>query len=322
MDEYRRIAEADSTDQTALRHLGLLLYHTERYARAEEVFRKLVRRSPGDPAVHLYWGRSLAGQDRMDEAMEQYRRAIDLDQEMAEGWIDLAVAHMQGDDLGGAEKVLRRAVLEVTDDARLWHLLGVTHLRQGRYRLAVGDLERARSLDEENIGIHRDLANSYERAGYFQKALDLFGEIIKRRPDDHWALNYLGYMLADAGVQLDRARELIERAVRLAPENPYYLDSLGWVHFRLGQTELAERYLLQAAERSPDQSVIHDHLGDLYERAGQGGKARGSWSRALELAPGDADIRRKLELKSGDAGAGEQPDPQQPSGASEGKERP
>ena len=295
MDHYRRLAEADSSDLTALRHLGLLLYHSEQYAQAEEVFRSLALRSPGDPAVHLYLGRLLAGQGQLDAAMENFRRAVALDQGMVEGWVSLAIVHLQGDDLQRTEEVLERAVLQVANDARLWHLLGVAHLRLEKYRLAVGDLERARSLDEENIGILRDLANSYERAGYFQKSARLFEEILKRQPDDHWALNYFGYMLANAGVRLDRARELIERAVQLEPENPYYLDSLGWVYFRLGWADLAERYLLEAAQRSPDQAVIHDHLGDLYEWMGHSGKAGDSWRRALELDPDDAGVRRKLK---------------------------
>jgi tetratricopeptide (TPR) repeat protein len=226
--------------------------------------------------------------------MEQFRLAVTLNPGTAEGWISLAIAYLQQEDLGGAEEVLKRAVLDVPDEARLWHLLGVTHLRQEDYRLSVGDLERARTLDEDNVGILRDLANVYERAGYFHKSVQLFEEILRRRPDDHWALNYLGYMLADAGVRLRRAEELVERALRLDPENPYYLDSMGWVYFRLGQANLAERYLLDAAERSPDQAVIHDHLGDLYELMGRMEKARDAWRRALELAPGDGEIQRKL----------------------------
>ncbi len=295
LEQYRFLTEADSSDQTSLRHLALLLYHTEQYGQARDIFDRLAILSPDDPVVHLYLGRSLAGLGETDAAMEQFSRAIALDRELTEGWISLGISHLQMDDLEGAEDVLERSVLSVSDDPRLWHLLGACHLRMEKYQLAVGDLEKATSLDRANIGILRDLANSYERAGYFQKAVDGFGELLNQRPDDHWAMNYLGYMLADAGVQLPRARDLLERAVQLDPENAYYLDSLGWVYFRLGQTDLAERYLLEAAQRSPDQAVIHEHLGDLYQQEGRIEQARDRWRRALELNPGDQNIQRKLQ---------------------------
>ena len=104
-------------------------------------------------------------------------------------------------------------------------------------------------------------------------------------------------MYADRNENLERALDLVTRAVALEPSNAAYLDSLGWICFRMGNLEEAERHLLTAKRLSPDDPTIEDHLGDLEEKRGDLAKARERWTRALALDPedGGAAIRAKLE---------------------------
>ena len=103
-------------------------------------------------------------------------------------------------------------------------------------------------------------------------------------PDDAFALNYLGYWWADQGRNLDEAIALIERAVKLRPNSGYFVDSLGWVHFRLGDAETAVRFLEQATELEPADSEITGHLGDVYWYLGRRDEARFKWRLAISLA--------------------------------------
>ena len=104
-------------------------------------------------------------------------------------------------------------------------------------------------------------------------------------------------MYADRNENLDRALELVTKAVALEPSNAAYLDSLGWVYFRLGKLDEAEKHLMTAKRLSPDDPTIEEHLGDLEEKRGDLAKARERWTRALALEPedGGAAIRAKLE---------------------------
>ena len=106
-------------------------------------------------------------------------------------------------------------------------------------------------------------------------------------------------MWADRGEQLDRARELIEKALRIEPKNAAYLDSMGWVMFKLGQPKEALQYLLKAVELSeePD-AVIWDHLGDVYAALGETAQAREAWRKSLSLEASEK-VRNKLEPDSG-----------------------
>ncbi|MGH6954092.1 MAG: tetratricopeptide repeat protein, partial [Alphaproteobacteria bacterium] len=116
------------------------------------------------------------------------------------------------------------------------------------------------------------------------------------RPEQALVLNYLGYSWADRGENLERAREMIERAVALRPNDGYIVDSLGWVHYRMGQYDKAVIHLERALELKSGDAVITDHLGDAYWQAGRKTEARFQWRRALTL-DADQDLRRSIQLK-------------------------
>ena len=123
---------------------------------------------------------------------------------------------------------------------------------------------------------------------------------VELAPDEPTALNYLGYMWAERGENLEEAFELIEKAVSLQPDSGAIVDSLGWAHYQLGDYEEALGHLEMAASMISDDPTITDHLGDVYWRLGRKIEARYQWKHALELDPPD-DLKSSVEekLKSG-----------------------
>jgi Flp pilus assembly protein TadD len=117
--------------------------------------------------------------------------------------------------------------------------------------------------------------------------------VLAKDPDSAAALNYLGYMLADRNVRVEEAYEMIKKAVDLDPNNAAYLDSLGWVYFRMGRFTEAELALKQALQRFSKDPTIHDHLGDVYFEQGRLKEAVTQWEIALKEwernAPSDRD---------------------------------
>ena len=119
-----------------------------------------------------------------------------------------------------------------------------------------------------------------------------------------YVLNYLGYSWAEQGVQLARALKMIEEAVKLRPGDGYFVDSMGWVLYRMGKFDGAVVHLEKAAELRPHDPTINDHLGDAYWQVGRLKEARFQWRRALTLDPEPgaiAAIEKKLKygLKGG-----------------------
>ena len=117
------------------------------------------------------------------------------------------------------------------------------------------------------------------------------------------AYNYLGYMYAEKGVNLDEAIELIGEALKIEPDNGAYIDSLGWAYFQKGMVDEALAELEKAAGLMGDDPTIREHLGDAYRRKGMLGRAAEEWRKALELDPDNEEIREKLSA-AGEDGAG------------------
>jgi tetratricopeptide (TPR) repeat protein len=152
--------------------------------------------------------------------------------------------------------------------------------------------------DSETLAFQQ--AALLERAGDFKAAEKEFRVLLQQHPDNAEALNYLGYMLADKGVKLEEALSLIQKAVSIQPENPAFLDSLGWALFRLGRAEQAEPYLVRAAQGSRDDATVLEHLGDVQAKLGQRAEALKSYRKALDNGSEHPEALRKKIRKLSD----------------------
>ena len=148
------------------------------------------------------------------------------------------------------------------------------------------DVEResasALARNPENRQLRFTRAAALERLGRADDAEQLFQSLIDQDPGDAASANYLGYSWADRGENLDQALNLITRAVAIEPENPAYLDSLGWVHYRLGDLDQAEYWLRRAVAFGGGDGTILAHLGEVLLERGDVDEARLLLQRALD----------------------------------------
>ena len=139
----------------------------------------------------------------------------------------------------------------------------------------------------------------YTRAMLAEKRNDLPGlerdlrSILEREPGNATVLNALGYTLADRTTRYDEAKQLIVKAHALNPDDPATLDSMGWVNYRLGNLDEAERYLRQALEKFPDHEVAA-HLGEVLWAQGKQKEARKVWAAAFKDEPDSPILRGTL----------------------------
>jgi tetratricopeptide (TPR) repeat protein len=137
-------------------------------------------------------------------------------------------------------------------------------------------------------------AAALERLGRSEEAEQLFQQLIDQDPNDAASANYLGYSWADRGENLDEALDLSTRAVGLEPENPAYLDSLGWVHYRLGDLGQAEYWLRRAVDFGGGDGTILAHLGEVLLEQGDHDEARLLLKRALDVGCENPEHVREL----------------------------
>ena len=140
-------------------------------------------------------------------------------------------------------------------------------------------------------------AAALERSGAWDEAVKQFRKLLAKQPDNPAALNYLGYMFADRGVNLEEARTMLTKAVDLEPTSGAYQDSLGWVYFRLGEMDRAEKHLIEALRLEPFDGTLREHVGDLFRARGDKAKAAESYRRALGLTLEEAGQKERIEKK-------------------------
>jgi len=167
-----------------------------------------------------------------------------------------------------------------------------------RHKEALDAAEKARATFPNDTSILYQLGAALDRAGRRADAEKALRDVIAKDPLDAGALNYLGYMLAErgGGATLDEAVTLIQRALKIDPDNPSFLDSLGWAYYQQGKLDLADKPLTDAAGRLPENSVIQDHLGDLRQKQNRKADAIAAWQKAL-AGDGDSIDRAKVQKK-------------------------
>ena len=180
-------------------------------------------------------------------------------------------------------KLLEQVRVDTPQDARLKALAISQWLREDKQiNAALTIIEQALAKFPADTDLQSEMAMLCEKLGRFDQMESLLRGIMKVKPTDAHAFNALGYSLADRKIRLDEARQLILKAVQLAPRDPFIQDSLGWLEYRVGNTAEAIRILEAAYKARPD-AEIAAHLGEVYWQSGQQDKAGTIWREGLML---------------------------------------
>lgn len=238
----------------------------------------------------------------LKQAAESYTKALEVQPTSRELKLRRIVVLFDAKDYEHAATFAADAQKQHPDDSRFPRL-------QASALYAGGDRTRAITLLESTVkAFPKDnttqlaLVDMYSSVGRKFDAERVLRQILVVDPANADALNYLGYMLAERGEQLDEAIKLVTRALAADPNNGAYMDSLGWAHFRRGNLPEAEKYLSAAAEKLPRNAEILDHLGDVHAKRGKWQDAIDAWERAVQ-GEGDHVDREVIQKKIADARA-------------------
>lgn len=259
----RQLTRQVPRDNDQLRRLGMLFYYADSLDQAEIVFDSLLLRNDSNDFNHIILGQIYLEREEPAMARDQFRLVTEMAGSTADSWVLLAMSYRAMGEVDSSLATYRRGLEQVVtaeDSVRLIYAAGATQ----------------------------------EELDQVDNAISSFEWVLVINPDYHQAMNYLGYLLADRNIRLDYALELISRAVTFQPENSAYLDSYGWVYYRMGQYDKALKYLERAVALDSD-PVMFDHLGDVHSATGDRQEARTFWNKALELDPDNETIKEKLE---------------------------
>jgi len=292
-----------------LDRLGAIYHEENKTDQAIAAYQKMIDMG-GDTALRGYQGQVDTYRDahQFDKAIEASRKAVDADPKNRD--LKLMLASELADQ-GKADEglTLAKGLLDNSDqDRTIWLAIAQIDVRLRRWKDAEDSFNKAGALTtrKEDRAYLLFLRGEWaERQKHYEPAEQFFRQALDVDPASAMTLNYLGYMLADKNQRLAEALKLIRKAVELEPMNGAYLDSLGWVYFKMGEYEMAEENLRQAVDRDQTDPTVHDHLGDLYEKTGRIRLAAAQWELSLaqyaksspaDIEPGDvAKVQKKLD---------------------------
>ncbi|MDR6713575.1 tetratricopeptide (TPR) repeat protein [Pseudomonas hunanensis] len=303
--EQDKIAEAKAEFESMLQQypeddelrysLALVCLESKAWEEAEGYLQELIERDSNVDAAHLNLGRLHEERNDPEAALREYALVGTgpdyLPAQLRQA--DILIANGRGSE---ASRLLAEAREAQPDYAiQLYLIEAETYGNNGKEAQADQVLQQAikRYPDDLNLLYTRAmLAEKRNDLGQMEKDLRA---IIAKEPDNAMAINALGYTLADRTSRYAEAKSLIDKAHQLTPDDPAVLDSLGWVNYRLGNLDEAERLLRQALERFPDHEVAA-HLGEVLWANGKRREARQVWAKAFQAQP-DSPILRKTVLR-------------------------
>ena len=288
----------------ALWGIAQALHQEQGGARAVLYARLALFLKPDLAEATLLIGDVYVDQQNFDAAIDTYEAIDDTSPISFAGKLRIASALHELDRKEQAFELLEGLVAAEPERIQALVQLGNLLRRDEDYARAEGAysraVERLGTPEREDWTLFYARGIAYERTKQWPEAEADFLRALELEPEQPFVLNYLGYSWVDKGMRLDEARDMLDRAVALRPNDGFIVDSVGWVHYRLGEYPQAVESLERAVELEPGDPVINDHLGDAYWRVGRQREARYQWQRALSLEP-DEELIEAIEqkLKSG-----------------------
>lgn len=333
---YQQIVEEDEANERVRTMAISLLLRMNRIDEAIIELQDLLPFSADPLKVEVNLSRLLLDRKRYDEAIEHLQNILDGDQDYNNARILLAVAYHdkgdveaaiknlkmigpQADDYENATIFLARIMIEGKkhgeaikllreriSDAKTRHksfypTLAAVLQDQQEKEAAVKVFQEAMAVYPDDKDLLLEYASLQDEQDDVDGALVTMGMVLELSPDEPYALNYVGYTLAERGEELEKALAYVRKAVELKPEDGFVRDSLGWVLFKMGRFDEALAELQKALEKEGEDPTINEHIGDVYRKLGKMKKAVSAWNRSLEL---QKDVAKKnlLREKIGAAG--------------------
>jgi tetratricopeptide (TPR) repeat protein len=226
------------------------------YQQAEQESEAAAKKYPNDRTLREVRAQLLTDEGKTAQAIAELKGLLDGKNDR-ETWLAIADVYQKAKNLGEAGKALDQA-------------------------------EKLSTTKEDKAAVYFQRGALYEREKKLDQAEKSFRQVLdSANPKDPIyasTLNYLGYMFADQNIRLQEAQDLIKKALDLEPNNYAFLDSMGWVDYRLNRLDDAERELTRSVQIESKDPTIHDHLGDVYFKQGKLKEAIAQWQSSLQQA--------------------------------------
>jgi len=262
---------------------GLSEHDSTLIPKATTFFENLHKEVPTDWRPCWYLGAIAANQHKDSLAGSYFEQVTKLEEQHGDAWWFFGSSLFDQKKYDKLLETMEQAQKILPNDFRFYLLQGLALSRMDRQEESVKPLEKAYELNPKDLNTISTLALTLDGLQRYAQSDSIYEEGLRQDPKSALLLNNFGYSLAERGLQLERALEMSKQAITAEPDNAAYLDTYGWILFKLHNYEDAEVYIEKSIITGQASSIVHEHLGDVYEKLGQNEKALKSWKKAFEL---------------------------------------
>jgi tetratricopeptide (TPR) repeat protein len=312
--EVRRVLDADPTNPAARLLQASIDRLEKRFAEADAHLQSLLKEQPSNPEVHQQMALNSVARGRPADAEKSYLRALELQpdsppritelvnfyvsqkqpdkaiqrlnaipdaKKQAFHYVLLGGVYVQSNKLAEAEAAYNAALEKDPKGGSADAALAALYLRTGRMDEGLKKLDDVIAKNSGNAGAYTTKGMIYQQQGKIVEAKASYNSALKADPNADVAANNLAYVLAEEGQDLQTALTWAQNARKRQPNNPGIADTLGWVHYKLGNHVLARDQLQFAVSAEPGNPVLQYHLGMVYKALNQTREAREALNKAV-----------------------------------------
>ena len=294
--EFEKLHLLAPNDTDLLYTLGLLSLEAQRFDAAEKYLGKLLKSGKRKGEALYYLGRISQSEGQIEKAVERYKKVQTGEYRFDAQMRSAKLIALQGKTDEALEFLDKMTESSQSNTAlvRIYLTRGEILKHDERLLDAIKNYDQALAVIPGNIDLLYARGLTGESVGDIELLETDMLTILKTEPDNAHALNALGFTLADRTDRIQEAYDYLKRAMQIKPEDPAFIDSFGWVNYRMGNYEEAIRLLKKALSQVED-GEIAAHLGEVLWVTGKEQEALGIWNRALKKSPKDSNILETMK---------------------------
>ena len=272
-------------DTDLYERLGLIQLTQRDIAAAETTFERLVELDSTEYRIFFVLGGFAVARDDWASAEGYFRKALIGDSSNARVWANLVLALSEQNKYDAALQSAAAADLVLPDNPQILDLQAGALERLGRFDEALQTARKSISLDSTRVAPYMACGVIFQRRKQWELAAEVYERALAVAPDSPLALNNYAYMFSEQNTRLEQALDMVNRALKASPDTPSFIDTRGWIWFRMGKYQEALTEMKKALKGEPGNAELYYHIGCIYQALGKASKAKDAWSKARQLDP-------------------------------------
>ena len=286
--------EGETTER--LSQLGILYYNTNRIVKAKPIFNKLLNMDHFDATTMHFLSNIYIEQGALDSALIIANKIIDHHPSDPRGYLDAALTELNNENPIGAIEILEPVNRTFNNEFSIQYILGSSYQQLEEYDKATVVLRQSLKIYPESRGARHTLAIASDALSYWNESDSLYEGLIESDTNDVQALNNYSYSLVERNIQLNKALAMAKKAIELEPNNAAYLDTIGWIYYKMDNVEKALSFIRKSVELDNNNAVVLEHLGDVLFSNNQIEEAMLFYLMALDIDKNNEILQQKAGI--------------------------